>query len=551
MPKSAGSKEKSGQDKAVAAVAVISPRTFLVAGLTAGALQWLSLPPLSWWPLGWLAPGPLLWMIQQPGAVGRNAYKAAWLAGFAYWVAALHWLRLPHPATALGGVALCAYLGCYIPLFLAICRGAVHRLRWPLPMIAPVAWVGLEYARARLITGISMGELEHGQCALLPLLQVVDIAGQYTLSFLMVAVAALCIDAWRRSLSGVLIRYAASAALLLAAWLYGEARLDGLNDSKPGPKLLLIQGNVPTIFDNNLKRYEDGYVRYKEISALAAAAHPDADVMIWPESMYIYGWYSDPPSGVEVDEHYAFIAADRRYLIRELADAYDMPLILNAGRRQPTMNGGKKYNSALYFDRRGELVEDGIYDKNHLVLFGEYIPGGELFPELYEWTPLSGGFDAGDGPAAFDVDGTIACPTVCYETVLPHVVRGLVNELEEQGQAPDLLLNLTNDGWFWGSSELDLHLACNIFRAVENRLPLAVAANTGFSASIDSCGRIRTRAEKLDETHLVDSPPLDDRSCLYRRIGDLPAFVMLLISLGVGATAARRRSRTPENVSSG
>ena len=81
-------------------------------------------------------------------------------------------------------------------------------------------------------------------------------------------------------------------------------------------------------------------------------------------------------------------------------------------------------------------------------------------------------------------------PNICYETVLSHVIRGQVNALTAEGREPDVLINLTNDGWFWGSSELDMHLACGVFRAVECRKPLLIAANTGFSAWIDGDGRI-------------------------------------------------------------
>ena len=86
-----------------------------------------------------------------------------------------------------------------------------------------------------------------------------------------------------------------------------------------------------------------------------------------------------------------------------------------------------------------------------------------------------------------------------------------------------MLVNLTNDGWFWGSSELDMHLACGVFRAVECRKPLLIAANTGFSAWIDGDGRIRRQGPRRDADTLLAEVRLDPRSSWYLAHGDWPA----------------------------
>ena len=105
-------------------------------------------------------------------------------------------------------------------------------------------------------------------------------------------------------------------------------------------------------------------------------------------------------------------------------------------------------------------------------------------------TPLTGGIEAGRGPSRSTFDDVRLAPNICYETALARVIRRQVAELHDRDEAPDVLVNLTNDSWFRGSSELDLHLACGVFRAVEMRKPLVIAANTGFSAYIDAEGRI-------------------------------------------------------------
>jgi len=170
------------------------------------------------------------------------------------------------------------------------------------------------------------------------------------------------------------------------------------------------------------------------------------------------------------------------------------------------------------------------YDKSHLVPFGEYVPWADRFAWLQRLTPLpGGGLTAGRGAAAFEVRGLRLAPHICYESVLSHLIRGQVNELARQGREPDVLVNLTNDGWFWGSSELDMHLACGVFRAVECRKPFLIAANTGFSAWIDADGRIRTPLHRRSEAIIFAEVGRESRKSWYLVHGDWPAGVCLAL----------------------
>jgi apolipoprotein N-acyltransferase len=180
----------------------------------------------------------------------------------------------------------------------------------------------------------------------------------------------------------------------------------------------------------------------------------------------------------------------------------------------------------VFVDRRGRLLKR--YDKTHLVLFGEYVPFADLMPWIQPLTPIPVSLNAGQGPVAFELDGVRIAPNICYETVLPHVIRRQVNRLAAEGAEPDVLVNVTNDGWFWGSSELDMHLICGVFRAVECRKPLLIAANTGFSAHIDGDGRIRCQGPRRAADTLLAEVRLDSRRSLYLRWGDWLAGLCLL-----------------------
>ena len=121
---------------------------------------------------------------------GRRPYRWLWLAGFIYWLATIQWLRLAHPAVYVGWFALAAYLAVYLPAFVAISRIAVHRLRVPLWLAAPVVWTGLELARAHLFTGFLFGAIAHTQARWTTLIQISDLTGEYGVDFLIIAVAA-------------------------------------------------------------------------------------------------------------------------------------------------------------------------------------------------------------------------------------------------------------------------------------------------------------------------------------------------------------------------
>jgi apolipoprotein N-acyltransferase len=143
----------------------------------------------------------------------------------------------------------------------------------------------------------------------------------------------------------------------------------------------------------------------------------------------------------------------------------------------------------------------------------------------------------GKQAVAGTVKGWVLCPSICFESTVPHLIRAQVLELEKKGTRPDVLVNLTNDGWFYGSSILDLHLKCSVFRAIENRRPMLIAANTGISAHIDGSGRIVLRAPKREPQVLVASVQPDGRRPLYLLIGDLPALACTAcccLLLGIG-----------------
>ncbi len=201
----------------------------------------------------------------------------------------------------------------------------------------------------------------------------------------------------------------------------------------------------------------------------------------------------------------------------------------------------------MLVDRDGKLL--GTYDKHHLVMFGEYVPFSRWFPFLKRLSSLTGAAEAGIGPVALEIGGVFYAPSICYETVIPHVIRRQVATLDASGERPDVLVNLTNDAWYWGSSELDMHLACDVFRAVETRTPLVIAANGGISAWIDRHGQIRAQSPRQKPDVILADVELNRAGppTLYVRTGDWFA-ALCLTSCGILAIIGWKSNRNKTQI---
>lgn len=512
------------------------------------ALLWAALPPLELWPLAWLAPVCWMLLIRRKELPGRKPYRSLWLAGFVFWLAALQWLRLPHWGTGFLGVALAFYLALYLPLFVGLSRVAVHQWRAPVMLAAPAIWAGLELARAHVLTGFSLASLGHTQYRWLHVIQVADLGGEIAVGAVIVFAAACLARMWPcdgqpRALWPVVPLAVAMAAVLG----YGHLRLSA-ESSRPGPKIALIQGSIDTQLKADPDQRHRIYDQYFGLSREAVDRHPDVDLLVWPETMYRDPWLVvrddlRPPPGTNYTPDEIRSAADRSR--RDLAHAVDMlprrvPMLLGVDIIEYGPGTVDHYNSAVLVNRDAQIV--GRYDKMHPVMFGEYVPLGRTFPWIYDLVPgLSTGLTPGGEARAITLGELRMGTNICFESVLSHVIRRQVSAMRARSEEPDLLVNLTNDGWFWGSSALDMHLACGVFRAVECRKPFVIAANTGFSAWIDANGAIRARGPRRDTGIVIADVALDGRESLYLRIGDWPWAVCLMGCLVLAASGMRRR----------
>lgn len=468
---------------------------------------------------------------------------ALWFSGFVYWMATLHWLRLPHPATGIGWVALSFYLAFYVPALVVLTRVALHRHRAPLALAAPLIWLGLELMRGRFLTGFTMGSFGHAPYRWLEFIQIADLFGAYGVSAAVLFFAATIARMLPCGDQRMCWKPIVPASIMLGLILgYGFAHT-GQQSSRPGPKIALIQGSIDTTLKHDPAQQAAVSRHYYDLSRRAVAERNDIDLLVWPETMYrgqlVVRAPGTPPPGELTEEMYQVRLEQNHAAISALAQSLNVSLLLGVDTIEVRGDDARHFNSALFVARNGAL--GARYDKMHPVLFGEYIPLGEQFPWLYRLTPLGGGLTAGKQAEYGVARGATICPSICYETVMPHVIARQVAQLRASGHEPDLLVNVTNDGWFWGSSELDLHLICGVFRAIECRKPLVIAANTGFSASISANGQILAQGPRRATDVIIAQTLLDDRDSLYLRYGDIPGGVCLLGCMGLAWSGFRNR----------
>lgn len=525
-------------------ISVWSPVT--LSAVVGGLLVWAAFPPIGAAPLAWLGIAVWVWLCRWPSDFSRRDYVGIFLAALVQWMLVLHWVRLPHWTTWFGWLPLSAYLAVYVPLFVVLLRTAL-RLGAPLVLATPIVWTGLELIRARFATGFPIALLGHTQVELPQLIQVADLFGAYGVSFLVVVGAtaiALLFPRPTMAISGrpASSRFAWSAAicsilfaagLLALAVAYGRHRLNvAVEPDATTIRVALIQGAIDTDFDvdNTLEMVQE----YVTQTQTTLASDGPFDLVVWPESMFAYPWISiTQPGPLHVPgdagrspEEYRTDTLDWQIAsanqARVIVRAMGSPLLAGTTRLEFSNRPVRRFNSALYFDTDGKLLAS--YDKMHPVLFGEYLPFGKLLPWLYTLTPMRSGVEKGAAPACIDVRGIKLAPHICFENTVPHLLRRQYITLRDQGCEPDALVTITNDGWFWGSSLLDIHLAAAVFRTVELRRPLLIAANTGFSAWINDRGQVLARGPRRATGAVVAKVACANgpNGSVYLRWGDLP-----------------------------
>lgn len=482
---------------------------------------------LSW--LAWIALVPLGLAIAQRRP--NDALRLGWLAGTIAYLIILYWVvptmqtygHLPLAPSLALLVLLAGYVGLYIGLFAAGWRW--FHPRWPRWswLIVPALWVALEWLRGHLLSGFPWALLGYSQYRQLPLIQIADITSVYGVSFLLVLVNVALTETaagWTgRPRSPLLTmnalpRYApllAAVALVAGAVGYGTWRIAAVEASLvPGPRVGLVQGNIPQELKWNPSERQMTIERYARLTR--QAADDGAQLIIWPEASTPFVFDEEPSYEATIR---GLAASTHRYLL------FGSPGV--------DRDRAALLNSAYLLNPDG--TTQARYDKLHLVPFGEYVPLGPLLSFINKLVVGIGDFVPGRGPVLMEAAGHPLGVAICFEIIFPELVR----QFPQHGAR--IIATITNDAWFGRSGAPLQHFSMAVFRAVENHTPVVRSANTGISGIISATGAIVRRSDLFVETVLVDTIALSTERPIYTRVGDIFAvgcgiLVALLLIIG-------------------
>jgi apolipoprotein N-acyltransferase len=505
--------------------------------LLAGALSALAMAPFNAWPVLFLTFPVMVWLIDGAGS-GRwrgvpAAAMAGWWFGLGYFVPGLYWIgdAFLVDAPTFAWLMPFAVLGlpAYLALFTAFGFG-LARLSWTKDasrVIVLAASLTLsEWLRGHVLTGFPWNAFGYALTEPLALAQTASLIGLWGLTFLSVAIfasPAALIDGNSRG-RRPWIAPVMALAVLVAMGVFGAVRLSlHPTVTVAKVKLRIMQPNLQQDIRFNYAAKAEVMQKYLTLSDRASGPQStgvrDASILIWPESAFPFFLTREADAMAQI----ADLLPQGTVLITGSVRAPDLP---------PGMRITRAYNSIYVIDHDGSVLS--VYDKLHLVPFGEFLPYQNLMEKLgfVQLTKVQGGFIPGTRRHTMEIpNAPRALPLICYEAIFP-------GDVASGDDRPGWIVNLTNDGWFGISTGPYQHLQQARLRAIEQGLPVVRAANTGISAVIDPLGRIVARLGLGQEGVLDSGLPSAISPTPYARGGDMPAAIIIIAAL---IFVARRR----------
>ncbi|HUO02435.1 MAG TPA: apolipoprotein N-acyltransferase [Rhizomicrobium sp.] len=493
----------------------------------AGAISALGFAPIEFFP-ALLSGFAALALLLDGAAAGAKPWRAAALCGWAFafgqYLIGWHWIgyafmvdpsahlwQLPFAILSLtGGLALYAGVACALAML--VWRDGVSRL-----LIFSALYAAAEWVRGHALTGFPWNLPAYGWGASWAVMQSASLIGAYGLSFLTILLGASLAEFFSRRRAAPL----AMILLFVCLWVYGAARLAGTpTPNVPGVVVRLVQPDIP-----QNQKYVRRLVARNWQRLVYLSEKPGAVThIIWPEAAPSFLLDRSPAALDQI----ALITGSNRTLI--------------TGAARAVVSGGAAhfYNSLYIFGPGGKI--EAIYDKFHLVPFGEYVPFAPLLNRIgiTKLTAGDTGFSAGDGPHIYAVpNAPDVTPLICYEIIFPGEVT--------TNHRPGWLVNVTDDSWFGPWAGPMQHLLIARVRAIEEGLPIARDANTGITAMIDPLGRIVAHLD-LGRMDAIDAKlPRALPETLYVRFGDVPFALLLLAAVALGFAKPVRRVPSVRN----
>ncbi len=530
----------------------------------------LCFPNPGWSVLAYVALVPLT-LVGMRSTRRRTLLLTTYLGGVLWWLLMVYWLSR---VTVGGYVVLSFYLGLYWPVYAVLIRLMDQRTRWPKCLSVPCVWASLEYIRCHVLAGgFGWFNLGHSQAPYHPLhgpgqiVQIADIFGEWGVSFVVAMTSGMIVDMLTRPWSKSSNRwYRFSPAmrsvllwmlLIISTLFYGAYRIRTTPQNGDTVKVSVIQTNVPQSNKTatDMQTLVDDWERALTLTVKASASD-SPDVIVWPETMspaafnaQALEYYRDAPTAEKGYESFYYqtesLASKLKVDLFAGAHAkFDWQIVdLDDGRQFVVPM--RRYNSVYHFPPHvGQSV--ARYDKIHLVPFGEFIPWvssvpmlKNLFMNYLSPHKIDYSLSHGQEKVIFNVtanerDVRIASP-ICFEDTISRLVRSMVYDGKGQKRV-DVLINLTNDGWYDGSVQAYVHTQNAVLRCIENRVPMARSVNTGISGFIDSSGELGNWVQEDGRFQQIQgwatrTMILDNRQTFYGRWGDWPIRVILILTM--------------------
>lgn len=476
----------------------LKPAVACLIAAVSGALLVLSLPKPDLYPLAWVALVPLLFAVAKTASLARTLL-ASYIAGVVFFSGAFYWITetmniyggLPVPLAVGVGALFALLYALYFVLFALGLRLALHKFGAAGLFFAAPVWVTVEFLRSILFSGFPWMLSGYALVPYAGILQMVAWTGVYGLSFLAAFVCSLIAYALlQRSKAAA----AAAGAIVLVSWFLPVL---GKTPSGDPVAVRLVQTNIP--LDQPWQKPDSDHL-LDELGALSTQDTGRPKLVVWPETPAPF-YLSD-----------AAFRSRMENVARKLG-AYFLVGYIDAKGDEPS-------NSAALLNPQGDQVSR--YDKMHLVPFGEYVPFKNLLFFASSLTREVGEFVPGTDYTISPMDGHQISTTICYESIFPDLVRQFVKKGSE------LIVVITNDGWFGRSSAPYQHLRMGVVRAVENRRWEVRTANTGISAIIDPYGKIEAETPIGRRMILDGNAQFRNDRTFYTEYGDVFAYMNML-----------------------
>ncbi|MBJ70566.1 MAG: apolipoprotein N-acyltransferase [Sandaracinus sp.] len=496
----------------------------LLLAALGGALQCLGFAGFSLWPFALVCFLPMFYVVEVERPTRFRRLFALGLAhGFVGYTGGYYWLvdMLENfsgfegwPNWAFASIFFLYQAGKHVLIYWVYARA--RRRGWPILGAAVASLLSFELIYPVLFPSF----LSTGFHDVTPFIQIADLGGPMLVSAVVMSVNAALFEllwAWRR---GPLPRRspaiaAAAVALTLAYGYWRIAEVDARAEAAPKLTVGVVQVNMG-IFDKRADPLE-GHRRHLVQSRRLERNHDDLDLLVWPESAYTF-----------------FLREGVQNLKRRVLGPLSTPTLFGGLARREGEERMLAFNTAYLIDGAGDVL--GTYDKTYLLMFGEYLPFGETFPILYDWSPNSGRFTPGDHVRPLELGDVRISTLICYEDVLPGFTREAVREGD-----PHLLVNITNDAWFGDTHEPWIHLALAKFRAVEHHRALVRSTNSGVSAFVDPAGRVLHTIGVFEQGEAAEELALLEGDTLYLVLGDWPGWAALFAMVWMSFVGRRRR----------